>query len=64
VSALVRDQHYLITDEHEARQKTQDKRGCGELLKRLIEHHPSQPIGVCREPSTKKPLVNYRRDDY
>jgi hypothetical protein len=39
------------------------KLGCAELLKRLIEHHPELPIGICGEPGTKRPLINYRRDD-
>jgi hypothetical protein len=64
MSAPARDRHYVFSDAAQDEQrKEQAELGCAELLKRLIEHHPELPIGICREPGTKRPLLYYRRDD-
>jgi hypothetical protein len=47
----------------DAVRREQAELACAELLKRLIEHHPELPIGLCREPGTKRPLLSYRRND-
>jgi hypothetical protein len=64
VGAPVRDRRYVFTDAaRDEHRRAQAELGCAELLKRLIEYHPELPIGVCREPGTKRPLIHYRRDD-
>jgi hypothetical protein len=64
VSAPARNRHYVFTDAaQDAHRKAQAELGCAELLKRLIEHHPDLPVGICREPGTKRPLINYQSND-
>jgi hypothetical protein len=49
----LQDTAHIASDD---RRRAVNAFGCAELLKRLIEHHPHLPIGVCRTPGTRRPI--------